>query len=67
MGTEGLRLVRALVGKDGRVEEVRIFHGVTGLDDAAMASVRRARFEPAMARGNPIRVWVQIPIRFSLN
>jgi TonB family protein len=67
MGTEGLVLVRALVGKDGRVEEVRIFHGVTGLDDAAMDSVRRARFEPALERGEAIRVWVQVPIRFTLN
>ncbi len=67
MGTEGLVLVRALIGKDGRVEEVRIFHGVTGLDEAAMESVRRARFEPALERGEPVRVWVQVPIRFTLD
>lgn len=68
-GTEGLVVVRAIVGKDGRIESqnLRVLRSVPSLDEAAVEAVRTWRFSPALDGMNrPIRVIVTIPVRFSL-
>ena len=64
----GLVLLEAVLDREGRVEPgVKIIESVPMLDDEAIAAVRRWRFRPARNRsGEPLRVIVQIPIRFSL-
>jgi protein TonB len=37
------------------------------LDGAALDAVSRWRFTPALNNGRPVRVWVAIPVRFSLH
>lgn len=64
---EGIVLLWALVGLDGGVEEVRVKHSVPLLDEAAVSAVRRWRFIPALANKRPVRVWVAVPVRFSLH
>jgi protein TonB len=63
---EGTVLLWALVETDGRVGQVRVQRSVPLLDEAAVAAVRRWRFTPALASEKPVRVWVSIPVRFSL-
>ena len=63
---EGTVLIQALVGRDGRVKDTRVVHSVTGLDDAAVESVRQWVFKPALAKAKPVAVWVAVPVRFSL-
>jgi protein TonB len=65
-GVEGTVIVQALVGRDGRVKDARIVKTVPGLDEAAEACVRRWRFKPAMSKGQPVAVWVAIPVKFTL-
>ena len=57
----------ALVGLGGAVEEVRVQRSVPLLDAAAVAAVARWRFTPALNNGRPVRVWVAVPVRFSLH
>lgn len=64
---EGTVIVRALVGKDGKVANAIITEGVPMLNDAAIAAVKKAVFKPALQQHKPVAVWVQIPMRFSLN
>ncbi len=64
---EGTVVVRALVGKDGKVANAIISEGIPMLNDAALAAVRKAVFKPALQQHKPVAVWVQIPMRFSLN
>jgi periplasmic protein TonB len=64
---EGLVVVRALVGKDGKVQDAIITQGVPMLNDAAIAAVKKAIFKPALQQHKPVAVWVQIPMQFSLN
>jgi protein TonB len=65
----GLVLLQAVLDRDGQVErDVRVLESVPMLDDEAVAAVRQWRFRPARnERGEPLRVILEIPIRFTLN
>ncbi|NOT33493.1 MAG: energy transducer TonB [Candidatus Eisenbacteria bacterium] len=59
-------MVQALVFRDGSVAETRVVRSIPMLDDAAVDCVRQWRFTPGMTNGEPVAVWVTIPIKFSL-
>jgi TonB family protein len=63
---EGVVLVQALVGRDGRVKDTRVVKPIPALNEAAVAAVRQWVFKPALAGGKPVAVWVAIPVRFTL-
>lgn len=64
---EGTVLVRALVGKDGRVKDCVILDGNAMLNEAAIACARTAIFRPALLQHRPVEVWVIIPVTFEIN
>lgn len=68
-GIEGQSVVEALVGTDGTVSDARILKssGNSSLDAAAVDAAMRSKFTPAKQRDKPVRVWVSIPFRFTLN
>jgi len=66
-GVDGTVMVQALVGTDGLVKDVKVVKSIPLLDEAAMACVRQWRFKPSMSHGNPVAVWVGVPIKFSLH
>jgi protein TonB len=64
---EGTVVVRALVGKDGKVKEVLLVRSAHDLlDRAALEATRGYAFTPAIQNGRPVAVWVSIPFRFRL-
>ena len=67
-GVEGTVLLKMRVTEQGRVEEVQVERsaGHPDLDQSAMAAVQRWRFEPARRSGEPVAVWVFIPVEFKL-
>lgn len=67
-GVEGEVRLRVEVLSDGRVgqAEVRDSSGHEILDRAALTTVKQWRFIPAKKGGDPIPVWVNIPIKFQL-
>ncbi|MBI1795469.1 MAG: TonB family protein [Candidatus Eisenbacteria bacterium] len=68
-GVEGTVLVRALVGRDGRVLDARVDpkHSVTMLDEAALDAARQWIFTPGLSNHQPVMCWVSIPFRFQLH
>lgn len=66
MGTEGTVVLRLLVGKDGKVADVRVVSGPEVLQEAAIIAAKQASFKPALQQHRPVAVWVQVPIKFSL-
>ena len=65
---EGTVIVRALVGRDGKVKETILAKGVNDiLDQAAVKATMGYVFVPAMQNGKPVAVWVTIPFRFALH
>ncbi len=66
-GVDGVVQLQALVGKDGKVKDVKVMKGVEMLNDAAVKAVRQWVFKPALSNNKPVAVWVAVPVRFSLN
>jgi TonB family protein len=59
--------VAALIGKDGRVMDIKITESDNPiLNDAAVKAVKDTPFTPAIQNGNPVTTWVRIPIVFEL-
>ena len=65
---EGRVLLLVEVRPDGSVGEIRVKEssGHAILDQAAQRAVREWHFRPALARGQPVRSWVEVPITFRL-
>jgi len=63
-GITGKVTLHVLVGKDGRVKNVKVIKGVTGLDAAAVDAVKKWVFKPALSNNKPIAVWVEVPMDF---
>lgn len=66
-GDSGEVLLQVQVGTDGRIEDVEVMRSSNSrvLDRAAVAAVRRWRFQPALREGQPVPGVVQVPIVFS--
>ena len=65
-GIQGRVLLHVLVGVDGRVRRVVIQEDIIGLGEAAAKGISRWVFRPARSNGQPVSVWVKIPVRFYL-
>jgi len=65
-GIEGAVMVQVLVGKDGWVRETLVARSIPELDQAAVLAVEQWRFNPARMHGEPVPVWVAVPVNFKL-
>lgn len=65
---QGRVLLMVIVDESGKVEDdVRVVESIPMLDKAAVNAIHRWRFSPGRdADGNPIRVRLAVPVRFSL-
>jgi protein TonB len=66
---QGTVLLHVLVDEKGRPTKVELIQssGFFLLDQSAMDSVRRWRFQPATRNGHPIAKWSKLPIIFELH
>jgi len=67
-GLRGEVVLRAIIGSDGRVEkDIVIAQSSPMFDQSAVEALRQWRFEPGRDRNeNPVRVLLEVPIRFQL-
>jgi protein TonB len=66
---EGMVVVRVVIGTDGLVDrsKTRVVRSIPALDAAAIAAIEQWRFSPAIGHsGQPVRVIIEVPVRFSL-
>ena len=66
-GVDGTVMVQAHVCACGQVGETRIVRSIPLLDAAAATAVRQWVWKPALTAGEPVAVWVGVPVRFSLH
>lgn len=66
-GVDGTVQIQALIGKDGRVKDLKVVKSIPMLDKAAMDAVKQFVFKPALANNHPVAVSVMVPVRFSLH
>ncbi|MES1240753.1 MAG: energy transducer TonB [Acidobacteriota bacterium] len=64
---EGVVVIRAIIDERGNVTDVQLLRGQPmGLDQAAMEAVRTWRFKPATLHGNPVKVYFNLTVNFTL-
>ena len=64
---EGVVIVRAVIDERGYVTNVELLRGQPmGLDQAAMDAVKTWRFKPATLHGQPVKVYFNLTVNFTL-
>jgi len=67
-GIQGRVTVQFIVNENGDVENPKVIRGIGGgCDEAALAAVSEAKFEPGKQRGRSVRVQYSLPIVFRLS
>jgi TonB family protein len=66
-GVAGMSQYHAVVGPDGKVREVAVSRPIGfGLDENAVAAIRKAQFEPAIKDGKPVAVMLDLDVPFRI-
>jgi TonB family protein len=66
---EGTVELNVLVDERGSVIEAQVVAGVggrSGLNEAAVASVKRRKYRPGLKDGVPVKVWIPVRVQFRL-
>jgi protein TonB len=64
---QGVVILEATVGRDGRVEDVEVLRSVGLLDKAAVDAVRQWEYEPLLLNGQAERFILTVTVSFSLS
>jgi TonB family protein len=64
-GIIGTVILEVTIGPDGAVSGARILRSIPLLDDAAIETVRKWRYEPTLLNGNPVSVVMTVPLTFT--
>jgi len=63
---EGIVIIEAIIGVDGRVKEARVLRSKPLLDQAALDAVKQWVFTPTMLNGVPVPVIMTVTVNFML-
>ena len=63
---QGVVILEALVGRDGRVENVKVLRSIPLLDKAAREAVLQWQYSPLLLNGRPERFLVSVTVSFNL-
>lgn len=63
---EGIVIIEATIGRDGRVQDARILRSVPLLDAAALDAVRQWEYNPTLLNGAPVSVVMTVTVNFRL-
>jgi TonB family protein len=64
MGVYGEVMLKATIGKDGKVKSVKVVKGQAALAQSAVAAIRRWRYQPFILNGMPVEVENTILVEF---
>jgi TonB family protein len=64
---QGSVKLEAVIGKDGKVENLKVLSGDPLLAPAALEAVRQWQYQPTLLNGNPVEVVTQIDVNFTLS
>ncbi len=64
---EGAVILLATIDKEGNVVDARVTHALPfGLDSAALQAVKKWKFKPATRNGQPVAVYYELTVNFTL-
>lgn len=65
-GIEGVVILKVLIAPNGTIKDIKVLKSIPLLNKAAVDAVEQWRFTALTSHGNPVYVWMIIPIRFQL-
>ena len=65
-GVQGIVIVEAIIGVDGRVSSAKILRSVPMLEEAAIDAVSQWVYEPTLLSGVPVPVVMTVTVNFTL-
>ena len=65
-GVQGMVRFTALIGKDGKIQNLKLISGPSPLVDAASEAVKRWLYRPTLLNGQPVEVLTQINVNFTI-
>jgi len=63
---QGTVVLEAIIGKNGRVQDLKVISGPALLVRAAMEAVKTWRYQPTLLNGEPVDVSTEISVHFTL-
>ena len=66
-GLQGVVILEATIGPDGKVTDARVLRSVPGLDAAAIDSVKQWEYEPTLLNGAPVPIVVTVTVQFTMS
>ena len=63
---QGVVIIEATIGLDGRVTDAKVLRSVPLLDQAALDAVRKWEFTPTLLNGVPVPVIMTVTVNFTL-
>lgn len=63
---QGMVIVEAIIGEDGRVRDARVLRSIPLLDQAALEAVRQWEYSPTLLNGVPVAVVMTVTVKFDL-
>ena len=63
---QGMVMIDAIIGVDGRVENARVIRSTPLLDEAALEAVRAWEYSPTLLNGRPTPVIMTVTVHFKL-
>jgi TonB family protein len=65
-GLQGAVVLRAWIGKDGRIEDLKLIHGSLLLGQAAYQAVKQWRYKPYLLNGQAVEAQTYVTVDFKL-
>ena len=63
---QGIVILEAIIGLNGKVSEVKVLRSVALLDEAAITAVRQWEYTPTLLNGVPVSVIMTVTVNFTL-
>jgi protein TonB len=64
---QGTVVLQAIIGKEGRVQDLKVLDGHPLLVRAAMDAVKTWRYQPTLLNNEPVDVLTEIDVKFNLS
>jgi periplasmic protein TonB len=64
---QGVVIIEATIGSDGRVQNARVLRSIPLLDDAALDAVKQWQYVPTLLNGVPVPVVMTVTVQFRLD
>jgi protein TonB len=65
-GVQGVVIIEAVIGADGKVADAKVLRSVPQLDAAAVAAVKQWEFTPTLLNGKAVPVVMTVTVNFKL-